>query len=198
MLKVHLILIVNLAGIWAADYEMLLEDPDIFSPCTEPPPGSAGIRGLLNMDDLVKSQEDETIHVSENASTTWELQPTDRISARFAMMHFNRGTWEPTVFSVATPDFCSVMFDEDQYWYKYWTKNILNRDEVEEKCLRTPGTILAHKPFDVVLRMMNIRGATLNGRYKAVVTFEAFDEKNAPRPNTICFEVRGEVEKLKK
>lgn len=55
------------------------------------------------------------------------------------MMHFNRGTWEPTVFSVATPDFCSVMFDEDQYWYKYWTKHILNREEVEQKCLRTPG-----------------------------------------------------------
>lgn len=55
------------------------------------------------------------------------------------MMHFNRGTWEPTVFSVATPDFCSVMFDEDQYWYKYWTKHILNREEAEKNCLRVPG-----------------------------------------------------------
>ncbi|EDV36821.1 uncharacterized protein Dana_GF11757 [Drosophila ananassae] len=196
MLKVYCILVASLAGIWAADYEMILEDPDVFSPCTEPPPGSVGVKGLLNLDNLVTSQDSETIHISENVSTTWEVEPTDRISARIAMMHFNRGTWEPTVFSVATPDFCSVMFNEDQYWYKYWTKHIINREEAEKNCLRVPGTILAHKPFDVQLLVTNIRGATLHGRYKAVVTFEAIDEKNAPRPNTICFEIRGEVEKL--
>lgn len=80
MLKVVYILFASLAGIWAADYEMILEDPDVFSPCTEPPPGSVGIHGVFNMDDLVISQEDETIHISENATTTWEVEPTDRIS----------------------------------------------------------------------------------------------------------------------
>lgn len=82
MLKVYCILVASLAGIWAADYEMILEDPDIFSPCTEPPPGSVGVKGLLNLDNLVTSQDSETIHISENVSTTWEVEPTDRISVK--------------------------------------------------------------------------------------------------------------------
>jgi len=54
-------------------------------------------------------------------------------------MHYNRGSWEPTVFSMATPDFCASMFDENQSWFKYWTKHISNRDEVMEKCFKTRG-----------------------------------------------------------
>jgi len=54
-----------------------------------------------------------------------------------------------------------------------------------------------HKPFDLQLRLTDIRGATFQGRYKIVSTFEAFDEKDVPRRTSICFEIRGEVEKIK-
>jgi len=54
-------------------------------------------------------------------------------------MHYNRGSWEPTLFSLATPDFCAAMFDENQSWFKYWTKYISNREEVQEKCFKTRG-----------------------------------------------------------
>lgn len=53
-----------------------------------------------------------------------------------------------------------------------------------------------HNPFDLQLRLTDIRGATLRGRYKAVVTFEAVDEKDVPRRTSICFEIRGEAEKI--
>jgi len=54
-------------------------------------------------------------------------------------MHFDRGNWEPTIFSIAANDFCSVMYDEDQYWYKYWTKHVTNVDSVKGNCLHTMG-----------------------------------------------------------
>jgi len=58
--------------------------------------------------------------------------------------------------------------------------------------------VLVYNPFTVVPRLNNVMGAPLKGRYKVVVLFEAFDEKNQRRPSPICFEVTGEIEKIKK
>ncbi|XP_017031056.1 uncharacterized protein [Drosophila kikkawai] len=198
MLRLVLLLFAGVTGSLAVDYELLLEDPDVFSRCTEPQPGALHFEDLFNKDDLELDQEAEIIHISGDLTTIWDVQPTDRISARFAVMHFERGSWEPTVFSLATGDFCSVMFERDSYWFKQWTSHISNRKEIQEKCLNTRGTTLVHDPFDFRLNLENITGPTFQGRYKVVCTFEAFDEKNIPRRNSICFEMRGEVKKLKK
>ncbi|XP_017001555.2 uncharacterized protein CheB42c [Drosophila takahashii] len=199
MLKTALLLIgiVIVPSSRAADYELLLEDPDIFAPCTEKPPGSIGFTDAFNIDNLVIDQDSDIIHLSENLTATWDVEPTDRISGRFAVMHYNRGSWEPTLFTLATADFCAAMFDENLSWYKYWTKYISNREEVEKNCFNTRGTVLMHKPFDMQLRLKDIRGTSLQGRYKIVVHFEAFDEKDTPRNPSICFEIRGEAEKIK-
>ncbi|XP_016940276.3 uncharacterized protein CheB42c [Drosophila suzukii] len=197
MLRTLLLLIVIVASSRGADYELLLEDPDIFAPCTEGPPGSIGFREAFNLDNLEINQDADIIHLSEDITANWDVESNDRISARFTVMHYNRGSWEPTLFSLATPDFCAAMFDENQSWFKYWTKYISNREEVQEKCFKTRGTVLMHKPFDLQLRLTDIRGATFQGRYKIVSTFEAFDEKDVPRRTSICFEIRGEVEKIK-
>jgi len=47
------------------------------------------------------------------------------------------------------------------------------------------------------LRLNNINGASFRGRYKAVFHIEAFDEHNKRRPTSLCFEFRGEVERVK-
>ncbi|XP_022225702.1 uncharacterized protein LOC111076273 isoform X2 [Drosophila obscura] len=198
MWKILFLIHVGLAGIWATDYELLLEDPDIFTPCTEAPPGTIFIRDAINFDQLKVEQEADTIHISGNATTTWDLQPNDRIAAKFALFHHQRGNWEPTVFTMATKDFCPMMYDKDQYWFKYWTSFITNREDVEQHCIKKLGTTLIHEPFDLRLMLKNIRGATLSGRYKTVISFEAFDERNVPRPHGVCFEIRGEAEKIKK
>jgi len=52
-------------------------------------------------------------------------------------MHHTRGTWEPTVISQVTRDFCAVFYHQDQYWYKYWFKNAANLEEIKENCLAT-------------------------------------------------------------
>ncbi|KAI8037260.1 hypothetical protein M5D96_010011 [Drosophila gunungcola] len=142
MLKTLLLLVVIVSSSWAADYELLLEDPDIFSPCTEPPPGSINFHEAFNIDNLVLNQDADIIHVSENITTNWDVDPNDRISARFALMHFNRGNWEPTLFTMVSQDFCAALFDESQSWFKQWTKHISNRDEVQKKCLKTRDIIM--------------------------------------------------------
>lgn len=55
------------------------------------------------------------------------------------VMHFDRGTWQPTVFNTYARDFCAVMFDKELSWYKYWLKYFANREEISEKCIGTKG-----------------------------------------------------------
>ncbi|XP_017031057.1 uncharacterized protein CheB42b [Drosophila kikkawai] len=185
-----LLVIFGVTRSWAVDYEMLIEDPDIYSRCTEGPPDSITVQEAFDLDDLTIAMESDILHVSGNVTAKWEVHPTDRIVARVDILHFNRGTWDPTVFSMVTQDFCSVMYDRNQYWFKYWTTYVTNRHEVVHQCLST-GTILVHEPFDVRLKMMNYRGPELRGRYKMMITLKAFD-KNLPRPSSICTEIRGE------
>ncbi|XP_017078190.1 uncharacterized protein LOC108112610 [Drosophila eugracilis] len=195
-MRTLMVLIFAVTSSWAADYELLLEDPDVLSPCTDGPPGSINARQAVNFDDVTIEQDSDTIHLSGNATLTWDVQPTDRITARLDFLHFNRGTWEPTVFSMSTQDFCAIMYDQTQYWYKYWTGFITNRHEVEKKCLKAPGTVLVHEPFDIRLKIDNVRGPTLRGRHKMVIVLHALDERNVPRPNPICVEIIGELVKL--
>ncbi|EDW89109.2 uncharacterized protein LOC6528344 [Drosophila yakuba] len=191
-----LLLLFGVISSWATDYELMLEDPDIFSPCTEGPPGSIDARQAVNFDDLVVDQEADILRISGNVTVVWDVQPTDRITARLDFLHYNRGSWEPTVISMATQNFCSIMYDKNQYWYRYWTRYITNRHDVEKNCLRGPATVLVHEPFDLMLKLENFRGPLLRGRHKMVVLFNALDERNIPRPNPICLEIRGEPLKL--
>ncbi|XP_052852104.1 uncharacterized protein LOC128262093 [Drosophila gunungcola] len=199
MFEILLMLAVNLAtSVWATDYYLLVEDPDVYSPCTDAPPGSISIPEAFNMDNMVFDLDENGIHVSGNATVKWSIPRTDRVSAGFRVMKFNRGSWEPTVFSQVTPNFCAVLFDKNQYWYKYWFQYVANHEEIKQKCITTTDTVLVHNPFTMQLRLDNVNGVSFRGRYKAVFTFEAFDEKNQRRPTSLCFEFRGEVEKVKK
>ncbi|XP_017866053.1 PREDICTED: uncharacterized protein LOC108615791 [Drosophila arizonae] len=181
----------------AVDYEMLIDDPDVFTDCLENPPGAKGASGLFNLDELTFSLNGDKIHVEGNVTTVWDVEPTDRITASARLMQLDRGIWQPTVFSIATQDFCSLMYDKDQYWFKYWTRYVEDMDAMKSKCVNHKGTKLVHSPFDINMVLTNVRGTTLHGRYKIVVTLEAFDdEKNVKRPESICMEIIGDCERL--
>ncbi|XP_065718904.2 uncharacterized protein [Drosophila suzukii] len=196
MLTILLILGISGAIIQAAEYRLLFEDPDIYSSCTDGPPGSIGVYDAFNMDNMVFDQDEDGIHVSGNITTKWDFPRTDRLTARFHIMHYDRGTWEPTVINYYTPDFCSIVFNENLLWFKYWFGNIVNREELQEKCITTKGTVWLFKPFMMNLSLSNIRNPNLRGRYKVVFTFEAFDENKNRRPTALCFEMKGEAEKI--
>ncbi|XP_030375944.1 uncharacterized protein LOC115625129 [Scaptodrosophila lebanonensis] len=184
-------------NVLAVDYEFILEDPEIFNECSDAPPGSLDIHGLFDLGNLRLTQVEEKVHVKGNITTVWDVQPGDRVAASLSIFHFERGAWEPTVFSMSHPDFCSIMYGKDQYWYKAWSQFIANRNDIENNCLTTPGTMLVYEPFELKLILNNVRSITLSGRYKFVIVFKAFDWTNMKRGKTICFEIRGDAEKLK-
>jgi len=51
------------------------------------------------------------------------------------VFRYNRGTWEPTLFNLATHKVCNVIFDKNSYWYKWWFQYIANQEEIKEKCI---------------------------------------------------------------
>ncbi|XP_016994189.3 uncharacterized protein [Drosophila takahashii] len=155
-----------------------------------------GMHDLVDMKDMVFDQDEDGVHISGNMTTKWDLPRTDRISARFHFMHFDRGTWEPTVINYHSPNFCSAIFDENLYWFKYWFRYVVNREEIQDKCIATKDTLWIFKPFIMNLRIA-LRASNIRGRYKVVYRFEAFDENNNRRPTSVCFEIRGEAEKVK-
>ncbi|XP_016935119.4 uncharacterized protein [Drosophila suzukii] len=197
MLAILLILSISGASVQAAEYRLVFEDPNIYSSCTDGPHGSIGVYDAFNMDDMVFDQDEEGIHISGNITTKWDFPRSDRLSARFHIMHYDRGTWEPTIINHHSPDFCAVMFDENLFWFKYWFGNIVNREELQEQCITTKGTVWVFKPFLMSMRIQNILIPNIRGRYKVVYTFEAFDENNKRRTPSLCFEIRGDAEKIK-
>ncbi|XP_017043650.1 uncharacterized protein LOC108089769 [Drosophila ficusphila] len=197
MFTILWIIIVGLTKIRAADYILLVEDSDLYTPCAEGPPGSIGLNEAYDVSELVVDMDEEGLHVSGNITALLDFPRTDRISARLNVLRFNRGTWEPTLFSLYTRDFCAVMFDPNIFWFKYWFKNFANREEIQEKCIATKGTVMQYNSFIVTPRLNNVMGPNLKGRYKLVFTFEAFDKNNQRRPTSVCFEVTGEAEKVR-
>ncbi|XP_034109811.1 uncharacterized protein LOC117571679 [Drosophila albomicans] len=176
------------------DYKLVIDDPDVFMPCKEAPPDALDVTGLFNMDELEFALDGENIHIEGNTTLVWDIEPEDRVAVSGRLLHFERGNWEPTIFSIASNDFCSIMYDKDQYWYQYWTRYVINT-EVHSKCVTHKGTVMQHEPFDLNMTFTNVR-ATLDGNYKFVLTLEAFDDKKVKRPTSICLEIKGDMEKL--
>lgn len=54
---------------------------------------------------------------------------------------------------------------------------------------------LIHEPFDLNI-VFSFRASSFNGKYKVVVNMDAFDQKNMKRPNSICFEIKGDIEEV--
>ncbi|XP_020815019.1 uncharacterized protein LOC110189316 [Drosophila serrata] len=191
-----LLLVLSVTWSWAMDYELLLEEPDLFSPCTDGPPGSISIQEAFNSENFTISMESDILHLSGNVTSRWEVEPTDRVSARISLFYFNRGTWEPTVYSISVNNFCPLMYDRNQYWFKYWTKYVSNRHEVEHLCL-SAGAVFVHNPYDMKMRLDDFRGPVLRGRHKILIICTAFSNTNVQRPVSFCFEIRGEVLRIK-
>jgi len=108
------------------------------------------------------------------------------------------------------------MYDENQMWYKVWTQHIKN--DIKDKCVNIPGvgfdirivniynihfqTILFQTKIMLDTYMLSLTVTTTGpfrlGRYKAIVMFHAYDFSGVERPTRICFEILGDVYKVKK
>ncbi|EDV53303.2 uncharacterized protein Dere_GG11614 [Drosophila erecta] len=168
----------------AEKYELTV-DEEVFLSCPDPEPGTLDIHGLADISELSTTMDAGGVTLSGNATLRWAVQPEDRVEMSGKLLYMDRGTWTPTVFSLTAKDFCTVMFDKNQLWYKYWTAHITNE------------TKIIHEKYVLSLTATAV-GPVTPGRYKANLMFRAYDSSGAERPTRICVEVRGDLSKVRR
>ncbi|KAH8416702.1 hypothetical protein KR222_008580 [Zaprionus bogoriensis] len=194
----HLIcamLITSVIRIEAHNYKLNLLNSEIYEECENQPENVLNINGLFDLSNFHKEFDEDEVRISGNISTVWDIERTDRVQATVDIFRFDRGSWQPTQYSVKCPDFCKVMYMKNDLWYPSWIIHVTNREEIQSKCLNEPGITLIHEPFNLNL-VLRTPDPTLNGRFKLQIKFKAIDALQKVRPNTICFEIKGDMEKI--
>ncbi|XP_017072157.1 uncharacterized protein LOC108108576 [Drosophila eugracilis] len=176
-------------------YEYVMDDESVFIDCLDNPEGYPGMGGLFDLSNMTLEMGPDGIHVSGNTTSNWDIEPTDRIEARLAIVHLQRGIWQPTIYNMMSSDFCKCYVDPQQYWYELFPKHVINQEEAREKCFNYKGTVYYLRPY--VLKMkVSVPMLLPNGQYRMIFNLFAFDVNNVRRPNGICFEMKGEFFKI--
>ncbi|XP_030241129.1 uncharacterized protein LOC115562993 [Drosophila navojoa] len=178
----------------ALKYLFVPEDDQFYSECQNSALNVLNVHEMSDMSELTFTREDDKITVLGNASFKWNIQPGDRVLMSFQLFKFDRISWVQTPFGMTIADICPILFDKPQYWYKYWTQYITNKEDVKSKCFY-PGSKFIHEPF-VINLIFDVTGLPLHGRHKIVVTIRAFNWMNMERETSICIELLGEFERL--
>ncbi|XP_020813866.1 uncharacterized protein LOC110188478 [Drosophila serrata] len=178
-------------------HEFVLEDEQVFTDCINAPPGSRNASGLFDFSRMNFTMDENGIYIEGNLTTVWDVPPEDVILGDMSISYFDRGSWIPTLLNIHVKNVCNVLYDEEQYWYKYWLVHVTNVKDVKDKCLNNPGTQIIFEPFycNVVLGLdMPLR----SGRYLTTFMLTAQDSNGVKHENTICFSVRSEIHKIPK
>ncbi|XP_030080420.1 uncharacterized protein LOC111605043 [Drosophila hydei] len=178
----------------ALKYLFVPENDELYGDCQNQPNNVLNVHEMSDLSELSFTREDDKILVFGNCTFKWNIQHGDRIAASFQLFRFDRINWQQTPFGMTVHNFCPILFDEPQTWYKYWTKYVTNKEQVKNECLY-PGTKFIHMPFAINM-IIDLTGLPLNGRYKIVVTFKAFSPKNVERTTSVCIEIEGAFERL--
>ncbi|XP_034652787.1 uncharacterized protein LOC117891425 [Drosophila subobscura] len=181
----------------AIEYEFMPDKDGLFAPCENHPAKPAGFDTFLDMSQVeVAIKEGSTIQMSGDAVVVWQgVEPSDTVTMFAQVYQHEQGTWQKTMFSAGSKNFCKNMFEKNQYWHTFWTKHISNSDEVKKTCVNTRGSLLKHEFFELELKA-NLNVPNMKGRYKLMVLFEAFDKRHVKRPVSACTEFRGTIQRV--
>ncbi|XP_022214858.2 uncharacterized protein LOC111069218 [Drosophila obscura] len=174
-----------------ATYELLVADESLFSDCPSQAKGTLNQHGMFDFSNFSSSMNPDGVTIAGSMTSVWDIQPKDRVEMAISLLYLDRGTWQPTGFSMVSSDFCGKMYDDKQYWYKFWSGHIANVNDVRDKCFQR-GTKLLMETYLLSLKA-SIMGPMRSGRYKAQINFNAFAEGGAKRPPNICFEIVGDL-----
>ncbi|EDV36822.1 uncharacterized protein Dana_GF13150 [Drosophila ananassae] len=180
----------------AFNYMFIMDDDGLMAPCEDQPGNHINFMdGLFDMSTSKLGKFDGKLRMEGDLIVKWtDVQPEDTLTFVGQIYKWEHNAWQKTMFSASSKNFCRNMFEKGQYWYDFWTKHITNADEIMNQCLNTPGAVLKHELFEPILKgSLNV--PNLEGRYKLVITVDAFDKKNVKRPVTACTEFRGIVKK---
>ncbi|XP_043065047.1 uncharacterized protein LOC108102066 isoform X2 [Drosophila ficusphila] len=175
-------------------YELSVADENIFSKCPDNPPGTFDVDRMMDLTEFQTTMDENGVTISGNSTLAWEIEQEDRVQLAIKLLYFDRGTWTPTVLSMLARDFCKIMYDPNQIWYQMWTQYIKN--DVKDKCVNVPGTKFIMQTYTLNMST-SIAGHLREGRYKANLLYQAFDSFGKERPTRICFEVMGDLFKVR-
>ncbi|XP_016972265.1 uncharacterized protein LOC108039700 [Drosophila rhopaloa] len=172
--------------------EFVPEREDLFSECQDKPGfdymDKFGDFSLLSR----KRGKNGGTYISGNITMVWDVEPSDRVAVEGYLLKLEGGIWKPTVLKASDKDFCRSFYDKKTIYYPYSTEHVINKDEVKEKCLTNPGTVLVVEPFFQRI-LINFAVPLTVGRHKVVIMFSAFDKAGVKRPRDICMEIIGDI-----
>ncbi|KAH8421038.1 hypothetical protein KR222_005232, partial [Zaprionus bogoriensis] len=167
----------------------------LFTPCPNAPDGVYGAQQAFDISALTMEMDiDNTLKISGNITSRWNIEKTDRLQTRLELYKFDRNIWIPTTIAIAIYDSCKMLYNKNQYWYVFWTKHITNAEDIKDNCFNVAGTIFVHEPFEVEM-IFNVPGS-YNGRHKILATIKAFGPNNVLRNTSICVEIIGDIENV--
>ncbi|KAH8377001.1 hypothetical protein KR093_002668 [Drosophila rubida] len=175
----------------AVNYRFEIENEEIMTPCQNQPSNVKDITEFFDMSEIQTKDAGGKIIVSGNLTSKFNFQLTDRIQGTGKVYRYERREWVPSLFSMSVQDVCSVLYDERQHWYRFWTQHVLNVKDIKSKCVLN-GTKIIHEQFEVDLNV-DLPLVTPAGQHKLVIVIEVVDEFGKVREPTLCFEILGEL-----
>ncbi|XP_032579053.1 uncharacterized protein LOC6614346 [Drosophila sechellia] len=164
---------------------------DLFSKCEEKPE-MGYLDVFADLSNLSSKRGAGGINISGNATTIWDVDPSDVVEVDVSILKFEGDKWIPTIIKGNVKDFCKTFFDKNSIYYSYSPKHVVNKKEVKEKCITSPGSILVWKPY--LLKISFSYAVPLNvGRHKAVIIYSAIDKAGVKRDRDICMEIVGDI-----
>ncbi|KAM7343819.1 uncharacterized protein ACRADG_010735 [Cochliomyia hominivorax] len=185
-----ILLCLRISLIRATLFVFLVEDSAIFSDCKNEP-DFLGVKDVVDLSDLSVEPLEDSVHLEGSFQMLWDADPNDRIELKSELFKYERGSWQPTVFTMVLKDFCSTLFEEGDAWYTAWMQYV---NEEDRKCINNKGHVYHHEPFNLET-VVDVNGEDLSGKHKVVIKVDAYDQEGNKRPNSICLEVLGDIVK---
>ncbi|EDW55321.1 uncharacterized protein LOC6614345 [Drosophila sechellia] len=177
---------------FALNHFFIPEKEELFSECTDKP-GYSFVDKLADLSRFNRKKDaDGAVNISGNITIKWDVEPSSRIAVEVSVEKFEGGTWKPTAFNGGDRDFCKKFYDKNTIYYPFSTEHVINKQQVKDKCITTPGTVLVLEPFLLKI-LINFAVPLSPGRHKAVIIFSAFDKSGVKLPRDICIEIVGEI-----
>lgn len=124
-----------ISHIRATLFVFLIEDTSIFQDCKNEPDYLA-VTKVVDMSNLNVEILDDRVHMEGSFTVNWEADPDDRVEFKTELFKYERGSWQPTIFTMVQKDFCKTLFDEGDAWYTAWMQFV---EPENQKCINQKG-----------------------------------------------------------
>lgn len=124
-----------ISHIQATLFVFLIEDTSIFQDCKNEPDYLA-VTKVVDMSNLNVEILDDRVHMEGSFTVNWEADPDDRVEFKTELFKYERGSWQPTIFTMVQKDFCKTLFDEGDAWYTAWMQFV---EPENQKCINQKG-----------------------------------------------------------